>query len=224
MALPPEPDSITVSEFALDLSGRPRPLLSRRAEAELGPRHREVLDQLEALMVAEEFGSMTVGRLAAAVGCSRRTLYELAPSKNQLVLVVLDRLLHRMGRAGLQAVSGTGDFAGRIRAYFGAGLQLQRRTATFAEKLADDPAARRILDRHFQFALSVVEQLIAAGVASGEFRPVSAPLVAGVLLGGGLYVSQPYLRARIGMTQAQTADQVVDLVLRSLVPSSLTPG
>ena len=216
MALPPKTESSTDPGFTLDLSGRPRPLLSRRTEMELSARHREVLDQLETLMVAEEFGSMTVARLAAAVGCSRRTLYELAPSKNELVLVILDRLLHRMGRAGLEAVTPAGDFAGRIRAYFGAGLELQRRTATFAEKLADDHAARRLLDRHFQFALSVVEQLVASGVASGEFRPVPAPLVAGLLLGGGLYVSQPHLRARIGLSQAESADQIVDLVLRSL--------
>ncbi len=210
------PDPGDPAAPALDLAGRPRPLLSRRTESELGPRHRQVLEQLEVLMVTEDLATVTVGHLAAVVGCSRRTLYELAPSKNELVLVVLDRLLHRMGRAGLEAVAGARDWSGRIRAYFGAGLELQRRTATFAEKLADDPAARRLLDRHFQFALSVVEQLVAGGVADGEFRPVSPPLVAGVLLGGGLYVSQPHIRARTGLDQAQAADRVVDLILVSL--------
>ena len=76
----------------------PRPLLSQRAEERLGPRHRQVLDQLEQLFLEEGFAGISVRELAANVGCSRRTLYELAPSKDELVLVVLDRFLHRVGR------------------------------------------------------------------------------------------------------------------------------
>ena len=96
----------------------PRPLLSQRAEERLGPRHRQVLDQLERLFLEEGFGGISVRELAASVGCSRRTLYELAPSKDELVLVVLDRFLHRVGRTALDAIDREQPYADRIRSYF----------------------------------------------------------------------------------------------------------
>ena len=49
----------------------PRPLLSQRAEERLGPRHRQVLDQLEQLFLEEGFAGISVRELAANVGCSR---------------------------------------------------------------------------------------------------------------------------------------------------------
>ena len=55
--------------------GAPRPLLSHRAEAALGARHRSVLDGLEQLLRDGELGALTIGELAARLACSRRTLY-----------------------------------------------------------------------------------------------------------------------------------------------------
>ena len=97
---------------------RPRPLLSQRAEARLGRRHREVLDELEALFLRDGFSGFSVRELAASVGCSRRTLYEVAPSKDELVLIVLDRFLHRVGRAALDSIDTTQSYADQITAYF----------------------------------------------------------------------------------------------------------
>ena len=96
---------------------RPRPLLSQRAEAQLGARHREVLDELESLFLREGFSGVSVRELAAHVGCSRRTLYEVAPSKDELVLIVLDRFLHRVGRDALDAIDTTESYAEQITAY-----------------------------------------------------------------------------------------------------------
>ena len=78
----------------------------------------EVMDWLkQALDVAlhlndhlDYFG-LTVAQLAASVGCSRRTLYELAPSKDSLVLIVLDRFLLDIFRCSREYVSVAGTSA-----------------------------------------------------------------------------------------------------------------
>ncbi len=98
-------------------SRAPRPLLSRTDEARLGARHREVLDGLENLFMENGFVSFTIADLAKEIGCSRRTLYELAPSKDQLVLIVLDRRLHRMGRAALGSIVPTAPLLDQVRQY-----------------------------------------------------------------------------------------------------------
>lgn len=195
---------------------RPRPLLSRRAEERLGPRHREVLDELESLFLREGFSGFSVRELAAHVGCSRRTLYELAPSKDELVLIVFDRFLHRVGRSALDSIDETTGFAEQIRAYFVGGLELQRISQVFGEDLADEPAARRLFDHHYAYVMAVVEELVARGVAAGEFRSVTPRIVAGLLAGGAQLFHQPEVLADSGVELAAATDELVDLVLRSL--------
>jgi AcrR family transcriptional regulator len=195
----------------------PRPLLPRRVEEQLGPRHRKILDELESIFLNRGFASLTVAKLAASVGCSRRTLYELAPSKDALVLIVLDRFLHRVGRGALSAVDPDGPIADQLRSYNNGALELHRLTAAFADDLADDSAARRLLDRHFRYVMSVSEELIARGIAAGEFRVVSPGVAAGMLAGSGLYFSQPGILEDIGKTRDEASQEMTDILLRSLV-------
>lgn len=183
----------------------------------MGPRHREILDQLEMGFLSEGFSSVTVTQLAASVGCSRRTLYELAPSKDALVLIVLDRFLHRVGRSALNNVDPNASIAEQVRSYINGALELQRLTAAFADDLADDPAARRLLDRHFRYVMSVSESLIERGIEAGEFRSVSPGVAAGMLAGSGLYFSQPGILDDVGMTRDEASHEMTDIVLRSLL-------
>lgn len=197
---------------------RPRPLLSQRAEERLGPRHREVLDDLESLFLRDGFSGFSVRELAAHVGCSRRTLYELAPSKDELVLIVFDRFLHRVGRAALDSIDEATPFADQIRSYFRGGMELQRISQVFGEDLADDPAARRLFDRHYAYVLAVVEELVARGIAAGEFRSATPRIVAGLLAGGAQLFNQPDVLADSGVDLVAATDELLDLVIRSLRP------
>lgn len=206
----------------MSIGTAPKPLLPRRTEERLGPRHREILDQLEAVFLDEGFASVTVAQLASAVGCSRRTLYELAPSKDALVLMVLDRFLHRVGRGALNAVDSDASIASQVRSYINGALELQRLTAAFADDLADDPAARRLLDRHFRYVMSVSETLIERGIEAGEFRNVSPAVAAGMLAGSGLYLSQPGILEDMRLTRDQATREMTDIVLRSLMQPAQT--
>ena len=59
-------------------------------------RQEHLLDALEEIFLQEGFRSVAVGELAARLHCSRSTLYGVAPSKQRLFLVVLERLLARI--------------------------------------------------------------------------------------------------------------------------------
>jgi AcrR family transcriptional regulator len=195
----------------------PKPLLPQHTESRLGARHREVLDQLESVILEDGFASITVAQLAAAVGCSRRTLYEIAPSKDTLVLIVLDRFLHRVGRTARHAIDESDCIAEQLRTYFNGAIELQRLTAAFANDLSDDPAARRLLDRHFRYVMAVLEELIEQGIERGQFRPVPAGVAAGVLAGSGLYFSQPQILNDVSLSRDEASAEIADLVLRSLL-------
>lgn len=194
----------------------PRPLLSQRAEDRLGPRHRQVLDALEVLFLAEGFAGRSVGELAARVGCSRRTLYELAASKDDLVLIVLDRFLHRVGRAALERIDEHAPYAEQVARYITGAAELQRLTSVFAEDLADEPAARRLFDRHFEYVTAVTEGIVERGVAAGEFRDVPPAVVAGTLAASAAYFSQSGTLAEAGLDYDAAIAVLVELITRSL--------
>lgn len=199
----------------------PRPLLSQRAEDMLRPRQKEILDRLEAMFLERGFATFTVGELAAELECSRRTLYELAPSKEDLVLTVLDRFLHRVGRTALAAIDESAPIPARIRAYFHGGAEILRQTITFAEDVSEEPSAARLIDRHFRYVIAVVEDMVRQGVESGEFRPVNPAVVSAALTGATLYLSQPDVRFGLGSDEFEASDEVLDLVLPAL---STLPG
>ncbi len=194
----------------------PRPLLSARAEAELGERHRAVLDRLEDLFLSSGFASFTVRDLASHLRCSMRTLYEIAPSKRDLVLLVLDRFLHRVGRTALAAIDPSDPVADRIRSYFRSGVELQRWTVALAEDSAGEPEILRLTDRHFAYVSAVLEMLIAEGVERGEMKPVDPKVAAAALAGAGAYLTRPDVAARVGRNSEGVVDEALDIFLLGL--------
>ena len=196
-------------------AGAPRPLLPRSAEARLGPRQREVLDAIEAIFVERGFASFTISDLAGQVGCSRRTIYELAPSKDQLVLVVLDRLLHQKGRRALDAIDLDAPIAEQIRSYLAGGVEFGW-AHRFSDDLADDAPARRLVDHHYRFVMTVVKRLLDLGVERGELRPVDTQVTAATLTGASLFISEPDMLDRFTMPSSNVVAQIVDLIVPPL--------
>lgn len=196
-------------------AGAPRPLLPRSAEARLGPRQREVLDAIEAIFVERGFASFTISDLAGQVGCSRRTIYELAPSKDQLVLMVLDRLLHQKGRRALDAIDLDAPIAEQVRSYLAGGVEFGW-AHRFSDDLADDAPARRLVDHHYRFVMTVVQRLLDLGVARGELRPVDTEITAATLTGASLFISEPDMLDRFAMPSPDVVAQIVDLIVPPL--------
>jgi len=203
----------TIREIMRGLA--PRPLLSRKAESRLGVRHREVLEQLDELFMSNGFSSFTIADLAREVGCSRRTLYELSPSKDQLVLVVLDRRLHRMGRAALDSIDPDAALVDQLRQYIQGGVDYQL-FAPMVDDLADEAPARRLVDRHYRFVMNVVQQLVGLGVKRGEFGAVNPAVVASVVTGSSLYFMQSEVSEDTGLSLASLISGMLDLVLGGL--------
>ncbi len=208
-------ESATVGVEELVRASAPRPLLSRTDEAKLGVRHREVLDELEDLFMTNGFSSFTIAELAREIGCSRRTLYELAPSKDQLVLIVLDRRLHRMGRAALGSIVPTAPLLDQVRQYIQGGVEYQM-FAPLLDDLTEDAPARRLVDRHYRFVMTVVQRLVALGIERGEFTDVDPAVVGAVVTGSSLYMMQPDISADTGLEVAELVSGMLELVLGGL--------
>lgn len=202
----------------------PRPRLSRGAEQVLRPRQVEILDRLEALILDRGFSAFTVGQLAAELSCSRRTLYELAPSKGDLVLVVLDRFLHRVGRAALNAVGSADPAATQIRSYILHGaVDLARQTAVLYDDIDEFRPAARLLAAHYRFVTAVTEHLVREGIRRGELAAVNPRVIAVLICGRDFTFGRPEMAEGLDLTPAAATEHALDVVLRGLRPGPSEP-
>lgn len=208
-------------DLAAGVTSSPPPSrLSRRAEQALRPRQVEVLDRLEALVLDRGFAAFTVGELAAELSCSRRTLYELAPSKDDLVLLVLDRFLHRVGRAARDAVDPAAPAPEQIRSYILHGaVDLARQTAVLYDDIDEFRPAARLLAAHYRFVTAVTEHLVRAGIRGGELAEVNPRVIAVLICGRDFTFGRPELAAALDLTPTEATEHALDVVLRGLRPS-----
>ena len=203
---------------------RPRPVLTREREQALTERQRQLLDQLEDLF-AEGFAHLTMAELAARLSCSLRTLYALAPSRDALVLTVVDRNLWRTGRAARDVIGPDLAPLDAVRAYLAAAtVAVSGWTEAFARDLATVPAARRLADGHDEYVFEVTRTLLDHAVEVGDVADdVDTTAVARVLAGLGRFFSRPDVIPTLRSSPKDAADEVVELVLRGLQASPTQP-
>ena len=168
-----------VAEAAM-AADRIRSLMGHRAEYSV--RQEQILDSLESIFLVRGFGALTVSELAKEAQCSRRTLYTLAATKEELVLLVLDRMWRRLGDRGRQAMSQARTPAAQIEAFLYEVVAIYRAPwqGLIADIIAYGPA-RRLFNDHIGVGVDFLTSLVAAGVREGQFRPVNPRLAAEIL-------------------------------------------
>jgi AcrR family transcriptional regulator len=200
----------------------PRPMLSRDDVHRLTDRQRELLAQLGGLF-RDGFADLTMSEIAGRLNCSLRTLYGLAPSRDELVLTVVDTHLWRVGREAMAAI--TPDMAplDAIRTYLSAAtVAVSGTTEAYSRDLAAMPAARRRNGDHADYVVAVTRTLLDLAVERGDIAPVDTAAVAHTLATVGQEFIRPEVMATLRTPPKDAADTVVDLVLRGL--TAPTPG
>jgi AcrR family transcriptional regulator len=195
---------------------RPKPVLDRRRERSLTTRQRELLDQLGGLF-DDGFARLTMAEIAAELSCSLRTLYELAPSRDELLLIVIDRNLWRIGRTAVGALDPSMAPLDALRAYLDAAtMAVVGTTPAFARDLAAVPAAQALNDAHSDYLVAVSRCLLDAAVERGDIEPVDTAAIARVMAGVGRDFTRPEVLTTLQSPPKEAADTVVDVILRGL--------
>lgn len=210
---------ITAGRARLRLPGvrAPKPLLPPEVERRLTDRQRELLDALERLVVRGGLAELTMAEIAACVNCSLRTLYGIAPSKDELVLAVVDRRLHRIGRSAISALDPACPPLEALRRYLAAVNEAVRpATAEFTRDFAGVPGAQRLFDGHEGYVIAVAKGLLDRAVLEGQIAAVDTGALATVLGGLGREFARPEVMAVTIASPKETADAVTEIVLRGL--------
>ena len=166
-------------------------------------RRTELFDALVALLLAEGFAHLTLDDIAARLRCSKSTLYTLAASKEQLVQAATVHFFRSATEFVEARVAATAGARDRIAAYLSAvGEALDPATEQFMADLDGFAPARAVYEQNTGIAARRVQELIAEGVAAGDFRDVHAAFAADLVAAAMVRIQQRVVRRNTGLDDA----------------------
>ncbi len=157
----------------------------------------------------------TMQEVAEALHISKKTIYTVYPSKEALLLDMVDALFADIHRAKGELMAAPGPIEERIRAVIVA-LPEQYRALDF--RLLDEleekyPAAARRVREHLETNWEPTIALLEEGMAAGRIRPVPIPVLRQMItssiecfLAGG----------RDGTSYAETLEAMIDIIMNGI--------
>lgn len=174
-----------------------------------------VLSGLVDLFLAEGFAEFSVDELAARLQCSKSTLYDIAPSKEQLITAVV-RTFFRTATERVEAkVAPYDDPTEQIGAYLTAiAHELAPATPSFYADLQGFAPAHEIYSQNTSIAARRVRQLVQA--AAPATSADGAAFVGAICAQSMESIQRGELEAMTGIDDATAYQLLADLVVRGI--------
>ncbi|MBB1255844.1 TetR/AcrR family transcriptional regulator [Streptomyces alkaliterrae] len=180
-------------------------------------RRSELFEELVTLLISEGFAQFTLDDLAARLRCSKRTLYGLAGSKEQLVRAAVVHFFRRATGRVEAALAAESDPAARLAAYLRAvAAELAPASPRFFDDLAAFEPAAEVYDRNTRAAARRVQELIEEGTAAGAFREVHVAFAADVIASVMVRIQRRQVAAATGLSDAEAYAHLAELLLHGL--------
>ncbi|WP_439795182.1 TetR/AcrR family transcriptional regulator [Streptomyces chartreusis] len=180
-------------------------------------RRSELFEDLVALLIDEGFVQFTLDDLAARLRCSKRTLYGLANSKEQLVRAAVVHFFRRATARVEAALEAEPDPAGRLAVYLRAvAAELAPVSPSFFDDVAAFEPAAEVYERNTRAAAARIQQLIEEGVTAGAFRGVHVPFAAEVITSVMVRIQQRQVAAATGLPDAGAYANLAELLMHGL--------
>jgi AcrR family transcriptional regulator len=180
-------------------------------------RQKALLAELEAMFFANGFRTITVDELAARLKCSKRTLYEIAPSKHEMFILVIESWLERIRHLGWQGALQHDDPEQRVMAYLEPGVVESRPASRqFLADLQSYRPALALLEAHQTQRTNVLMEIIEDGIRRGKFKPFHSALVAEIFLAAVSRINEPSMLERTGVGFSQAFDELFRILTTGL--------
>jgi len=160
-------------------------------------------------MLDEGFSGWRVGQLASRLHCSRSTLYKLAPSKEALVLLLIDAYVGAALTGARRAGDDAETPAEAIIAYAEAINREQKRgSMRFWSDVGAWDEAAALIQCHSLTGVGGVRRYLDEGVASGEFRPVNTEFLAHIIWQAARQTRDPVLVDGCGIDAGEAMQEL----------------
>jgi AcrR family transcriptional regulator len=192
-------------------------MMATLLERRLTGRQAHLRDALVDLVLAQGFEHLTVDQVAAELRCSKRTLYALADSKEQLAVLAVRHFFKRSTDQVEAAIARTRAPARRVTRYLEAVAEaLRPASRAFRDDLAHVRPTAEIYEQNTAAAAQRVRELIDEGTQAGAFRQVPAAFVGEVVTATMRRITSGEINAATGLTDAEAYAELAGLVVAAI--------
>ncbi|MCX0272879.1 TetR/AcrR family transcriptional regulator [Nocardia zapadnayensis] len=181
-------------------------------------RREDLLRQAQEIFLSEGFTTLTIGELTERLHCSKATLYSVAATKEQLVVLATKQFFGESAEIIEAAVASQTDSQTKILTYLsGVATAMRRNSTAFYDDMVAFAPTAEIYARNTARAAERVRELIDDGIREGRFRATdgmfASQLVALAIEG----VQSGVLLERTGLSAADAFNELATLLLHGLL-------
>ena len=179
-------------------------------------KHHDTIEDLEKLL-EKGVPDLTMSEIASKLKISLRTLYEIAPSKDQLILMTMDNILKRLGKHALDSVSNIQSPIEKLEQYlFIVNQAVGPKFNIFLKDIEKINGSKKMADYHENFIKIFTQKLLEESIEKKEIKSIDVKAFS-ILLGGiGREFSKDKNKKSINMTPEQSANSITSIILNGI--------
>ena len=180
---------------------------------QLGKRHLEVMDELESMLDQGKSFS-TMSDLAKQLKISLRTLYEIAPSKEELIVTTVDRVLKKHGKIAMDAMNAHSSPIKKLESFLTVANQaVGPRFERFTLSLSSLNSSKPMVDYHEQYITDLIKNLLDEARIKNEIKEIDTQATALLLGGLGRYFQSKKLLKDLHQTPEKTSNFLTKIII-----------
>ena len=179
-------------------------------------RHNELINELEKLL-EKGVPDLTMSEIASKLRISLRTLYEIAPSKDYLIIMTVNNILKKLGKHALDAVINIDSPIQKLEEYlFIVNQAVGPKFNSFFKDLEKVDGADEMVDYHENFISDFTKKLLDDAIQEKEIQNIDTKAFS-ILLGG---IGREFLKEKnrdsINSSLEDSANSITSIILNGI--------
>jgi AcrR family transcriptional regulator len=175
------------------------------------------LKELTALLIVEGVSSLTIADIAQRMQCSRRRIYEIAATKEELFVNICRQVLDANLKKGFAAARGEADGAKAIATYLRATLNASGLSKAALTDLDSTESGRAVFDAYQLARVRGLEDMIDDGVRQGLLVPHNPRVISEAILGAAHRLRNQRFLEETGLSIGAAFTEFYEIVLNGLL-------
>ena len=187
------------------------------SDTRLTQKHLEVIQNFENLL-EDGIANQTMSDIASNLRVSLRTLYEIAPSKEKLVISTIDRILTNIAKQALGSLKNMESSVDKLRTFTKIGNEAAGpRIQKYAVDLTRIKGADEMIRSHESAYIDHIKRLLEEAVEKDEIVSVDTRAVAIMLGTVARIFSKKNHQEKMAASAEESANMISGLIIDGLV-------